>query len=277
MKTYPPVPHVEDAPAGLLESGHLWIQELIDGGQLRFRLRDSGVVEFGDSLRLFGEEVPPRYRHAVRHVRETLDREALSAAVDDVESVVFVGESTHRRAVDYEFDRMPPVLGLDVFDHDREAFLPPDATERVFDRLGLATVNTFEREVRASDFDATPEAIPESAWYDGPAAGIVVRNKTGDVTKLPNPAVDLDVDPDSLAGDAETLAERYVTDGLLRRVAAEMPAGREPTFEAVFERACETVFREAHGRLSHHETDVELGEFRSAVGRRVREWLDARA
>lgn len=277
MKTYPPVPRVEDAADGLLESGHIWIQELIDGGQLRFRLRDSGVVEFGDSQRVFGDEIPPQYRHAVRHVRETLDRAALTAAVDDVESVCFVGESTHHQAVDYEFDRMPPVLGLDIFDHDRGAFLPPDATERVFDRLGLATVNTFEREVRAGDFDATPEQIPDSAWYDGPAAGIVLRNKTGDVAKLPNPAVDLDVDPDPLTGDADALAERYVTDDLLRRVAAELPGDRDPDFEAVFERSCETVFREAHGRLLHRDTEVETGEFRSAAARRVREWLDARA
>ena len=131
MKRYPPVPHVDSAPEGLFESGHLWVQELIDGAQLRFRLRTSGRLEFGDSRRRFGDDPPEPYRHAVRHVRETLDREALRSAVDDVETVVFVGEATHRRTIDYEFGRMPSVLGLDVWDADRGAFLPPDGVERV--------------------------------------------------------------------------------------------------------------------------------------------------
>ena len=272
MKRYPPVPHVDSAPEGLFESGHLWVQELIDGAQLRFRLRASGPLEFGDNRRQFGDDPPEPYRHAVRHVRETLDRAALRGAVNDVETVVFVGKATHRQAVDYEFGRMPPVLGLDVWDADRGAFLPPDGVERVYDRLGLATVNTFDREVRASDFDADPDAIPDSAWYDGPAAGVVLRNKTGDRAKLPNPAVDRSVDPEPLEGDATALADRYVTDELLRRVRADLPTDREPTSGALFERTYEAILRRAHGRLLHSQTNLDVGAFRSAVARRVREW-----
>jgi hypothetical protein len=277
VKTYPPVPHVDSAPEEFLESGHLWIQELIDGAQLRFRLRESGRLEFGDDRRRFGGEIPGPYRHAVRHARETLDRAALRSAVDDVETVVFVTEATHRQAIEYEFGRMPSVLGLDVWDADRAAFLPPDGVERVYDRLGLATVNTFDREVRASDFDPVPAAVPESAWYDGPAAGVVLRNKTGDRAKLPNPAVDLAVDPEPLDGDPAALADRYAADELLRQVRSDLPADREPTFEVLFERAYEAILRRAHGRLLHGGTDLDVGAFRSAVGRRVREWCGENA
>ena len=148
--------------------------------------------------------------------------------------------------------------------------------ERVYDRLGLTAVNTFDREVRASDFDADPDpdAVPESAWYDGPAAGIVLRNKTGGRAKLPNPAVDRSVDPEPLDGDPAALADRYATDELLGRVSAELPADREPTFEVLFERAYEAILRRAHGRLLHDGTDLNVGAFRSTVGRRVREWRD---
>lgn len=273
MKAYPPVPHVDDAPDGLLASGHLWLQELVDGGQLRFQLRDSGVLRFADSRRPFGGDVPPPYRLAVRHVRETLDRDTLRAAVDDVETVTFVGESTHRRAVPYDFGRMPPVLGLDVWDEDRDEFLPPDATERVFDRLGLATVNTFRREVRATDFDPTPDAVPDSAWYDGPAAGIVLRNKTGDVAKLPNPDVDRETTPEPLEGDADAVADRLASDALLRRVVDGLPADRDPTYEAMFDRVHEAILREHHGRLEHRDTHLDRGAFTAALGRRVREYL----
>ena len=277
MQSYPSVPHVEDAPAGLLESGHLWLQECIDGGQLRFQLRGTGVVRFADARRPFGDEVPWRYRHAVRHVRETLDREALRAAVDDVETVTFVGVSTHRRAVPYDLARVPSVLGVDVWDDDRGELLPPDEAERVFDRLGLEAVNTFRREVRAADFDPTPDAVPASAWYDGPAAGVVLRTKTGDVATLPNPAVDREPSFEPLEGDAEAVVQRLVPDALVRRVADGLPVGCDPTYDAVFDRVQEELWRAHHGRLDHHDTDVEPGAVSAAVGRRVADWLDRRS
>ena len=262
MKTYPPVPHVDSASEGLFESGHLWVQELIDGGRLRFRLRSSGRLEFGDDRRTL-ETVPPRYRSAVRHVRETLDRGALRAAVDDVETVTFVAEATYRRAVPYDLAETPPALGLAVLEAGTP--LSPDAVDGIYDRLGLETVPVVDREVRAADFDADPDAVPESAWYDGPAAGIVVRNKTGDRARLPNPELELDYDPEPFEADAATLAERLATDELLERVADRTEA---------FERLFEAVLRRHHGRLLHRETAVDREALRSAVGRRVREWHD---
>ena len=139
------LPHVDDV--GSFESGHLWVQELIDGGRLRFRLRSSGRLEFGDDRRTL-ETAPPRYRSAVRHVRETLDRGALRAAVDDVETVTFVAEATYRRAVPYDLAETPPALGLAVLEAGTP--LSPDAVEGVYDRLGLETVPIVDREALRS-------------------------------------------------------------------------------------------------------------------------------
>ena len=270
MKSYPPVPHVDDAPE-LFEGGHLWLQELLDGAHLRFRLEDSGALRFGDSRRTFRDgEVPLAYRHAVRQVRETLDRRALRAAVDDPTAVVFFAEAMHRRSVDYEWHRTPHVLGFDVWDGDAERFLPPDAVERVYEKLGLRPVNAFRKEVRAADFDPDPGAIPASAWRDGPAAGLFVRNKTGGRAKLPNPAVETDVDPEPLSGSAEGLADRYVTDERLRRVAGDLEG---VAFDPLFEGVVESVLREAGERFAHEGTTVDLGEFRSVVAERTRAWL----
>lgn len=273
MKTYPSVPHLDEASNPL--EGHLWLQELLDGAHLRFQLRESGVIRFGDREGVFHGDVPLAYGHAVRHVREAFDREALRSAVDDVESVVFYAEAMHRQAVDYEFERTPSVLGFDVFDADREQFLPPDRVESVFERLGLQPVNTFRKELRASEFRADPSSIPESAWYDGPAAGVFVRDKTGGRAKLPNPAVDTEADPEPLEGTAEEVADRYVTDVRLRRIAERVETRGQPAdFDALFDRVFEDVLREIHGRLLHPRSSVEIGEFRSAVAAETREWLD---
>ncbi len=307
MRTYPSLPHVDDAPPGLLDGGHLWLQELVDGAQLRVQLRSSGAVRFGDSERVFDDdEIPRLYRHAVRHVRERLDREALLGAVDDPESVVLFTEATVFRSIEYDWDRTPSVLGFDVYDADREAFLPPDAAERVFDRLGLEAVNTFEREVRAVDFRPDDYSIPGSAWRDGPAAGVVVRDKTGGRAMLPNPDVDRGSTPDALEGIveksreesatepleesaeqlAEKLAEQLATDELLGRVASELgSAAGYVSFDPLFERTMEAIYREAGSRLltdrnatgaDGFRVAVDPGELRAAIAARTRAWLDAR-
>lgn len=272
VKTYPPVPHVDDAP-GLFDSGHLWIQELLDGGHLRFQLRESGEIRFGGRDRLFKPDaVPLAYQHAVRHVRETLDRHALRAAVDDVESVVFFGEAMHEQSISYDFGRTPSVLGFDIYDTDR-GFLPPDTAERVFERLGIQSVNTFQREVRAVDFSPDTAAIPQSAWYDGPAAGIFVRNKTGGRAKLPNPAIE-PADPEPFEATAEELADRYVTESRLRAIKTRLETdGAAADFQTLFDRVHEEVLREIHARLSHGGTTIDVSDFRAAVAARVREWM----
>jgi hypothetical protein len=293
MKQYPAVPRAEEAPPELFASGHLWLQEQVDGAHLRFRLRESGRLQFGGRTRTFradggtasgaeSDDVPLPYRHAVRHVRESFDREALRNTVSDVESVVFFAEATVRNAIDYDWERTPPLLGFDVWDADEERFLPPDSVERVFERLGLRPVNTFRKEVRAADFDVENYEIPQSAWYDGPAAGVVVRNKTGQRAAIPDPAVRPERDDsDPASGDsdpatapADELVERYVTRERVERVASELDAGRgSPAFDAVFERVVEAIAREERHRLFHERASVDLRAFRSAAAERTQELL----
>ncbi|MFB6135444.1 MAG: RNA ligase family protein [Halobacteriaceae archaeon] len=282
MKTYPPVPPVEDAPADLFE-GHLWIQEKVDGAHLRFRLTDAGVLRFGTrDGRLDAADVPPGYRHAVRHVRERLDREALRAAVGDVGSVVFFGEATRRETLEYDWARLPSYLGFDVWDGARGRFLPPDAVERTLRELGLDPVNAFEKEVDGAYFDPEAYAIPDSAWRDGPPEGVVIRSKTGERAQLRHPAFDPDSDPDPDPdpgpGDPDEvapseLARRHATADRVERVAAALrDGGRGVTFDALFERVLDAAYRVAHRQLPDDPESRQA--FRSEVAALTRAHLD---
>lgn len=278
MKRYPTVPPVAEAPAALFESGHLWIQELVDGSHVRFQLRESGLVRFGDRNRVYDpDDSPEPYRHAIRHVRRNLDREALRSAVDDVESVVFFGEAMHRRGVDYDWERTPSVLGFDVWSDRKGRFLPPDAVERIFSSLGLRSVNAVSKEVRATDFEPESYEIPPSAWYDGPAAGVVVRNKTGLRAKIRNPRFDGTDDVAPGDASATALADEYATRSRFEAVAAELEAaGRAVTFEAVYERALDDIYRAGHRRLFCEDVDVDVRAFRSEVAERVDRFVETR-
>jgi len=130
-----------------------------------------------------------------------------------------------------------------------------------------------------------------SAWYPGPAYGVVFRNKTGDRAakvhpdlatgerEAPGPSTGDDPElrgvvstaPD---GDADDLADRYVTDERIDAARREAEAAGESGFEVVRSRLLASVFRE-HADVLLHGEDGEDGEtpdldaFRAAVDERV--------
>ena len=266
MEDVPPLPHIEDVPE-LFEHGHLWIQELVVGTFLRFHLEPTGQVTFADRTRRF-DDVPPSLRASIRHVRERLDREALLATGEDPSTVTFIGVATRFEGVPYEFDQLPSFLGTDVWSTSRGGLQPPDVVERTFERIGLVPVNAFRKEVDATHFDAEGYEVPASNWYDGPAAGVVFRNKRGGRAALRNlTAVH---EPEPLPGDPNLLADAFVTPERISQVVRQLDVGdREPDTELVFERVLEVVAREEHAR----RPDVDERAFRSAVAERVGELL----
>lgn len=259
---HPDLPRASETPS-LFEEGHLWIQELVVGAPLRFRLEPSGRITFENRERRFHDDPPRSYRHAVRHVRERLDRDALLAEAEDPSEVVFYGVATRNEGVDYDWGRLPGLLGTDV--RSGEEFVPPDVVERSFQRLGLEPVNAVEKEVQAAYFDPDGYEIPDSAWYDGPAAGVVIRNKRGDRAAIRNEAA-VRAESEELDGDAEAVAEAVVTrERVERAIEGADAAGTD--LDAVLDGVLESIWREEHGRLP----DLDERAFRSAVVERVRE------
>lgn len=276
MKTYPDIPRVTNAPDGLLDAGHLWLVEHVDGALLRLQVRESGLLRFGDDRRVYDDPaaMPDEYAHAVRHVREHLDRDALRRAVPAVEDVVFFGVATHYRGIDYDWATTPSVLGVDVWSDREAAFRPPDATEQIYEALGLHPVNVFEREVNTRDFDPDDYTSPQSAWYDGPAAGVVVRDKQGRRALLPaSDSVERDTTGDV---SADALTANYASRRRFERVATRLDAdGHAVTADALTERVLDALRREEHARLA--DATVDMQAVRADVAARARTYLDPAA
>lgn len=281
MHAVPETPALADAPE--VRSGHLWLQELVDGTSLRAQVREAAPMRFGDDVRPFDAgDAPRELRYAVHEVQRRLDRTALRQAVDDVESITFVGVATHRRRVDYDWRRLPGFLGTDVWDDDTGDFLPPDRAEQVFETLDLAPVNALEKEVRATDFHPDRYEFPDSAWRDGPAAGLIVRNKTGGLARLPNPDVlaapDEPVAPTVIdANDpAQELADRFATPERFERAASTLADeyGGRPGFDALQERVLDGIYREHAPVFEHASLDHDA--FRRAVAARTSEFVGSR-
>ncbi|MDT3436703.1 RNA ligase family protein [Haloarcula sp. 1CSR25-25] len=279
MKQFPSIPRGDDAPEEMFQEGHLWLLEKVDGANMRFQLQQSGLLRFGDRSNVYDDPdaMPDPYRHAVRHVRDNLDRDALRRAVEDVEAYVFFGEAMHHHTIDYDWDRTPSFLGFDIWSTADDRFLSPDVVQGIYERLGLQPVNAVERERRAREFDPTSYDIPQSAWYDGPAEGVVVRNKRGGRAKLLHPDVREVDEAIPVDADGSTLAHRYATQQRFRKLAAKLEDREQPvTVETLYERALEDIVREEHKRLYHGADPVDMQSFRSEVAALTRAFLDAR-
>lgn len=277
MRRYPSIPRVANAPGGLLEDGHLWLVEKVDGANFRFQLCESGALRFGDRSRVYddADEMPAAYAHAVRHVRDRLDRDALRRAVDDVEDVVFFGEAMHHHTIDYDWARTPSFLGFDVWSEQEEAFRPPDATEKIHERLGLQPVNVFEREVNTRDFDPDDYAIPSSKWRDGSAEGVIIRDKQGRRAKLLHPDYREVDDTVPVDGSAEELATRYATRRRFQKLRGKLDNHDQPvTVDTLYKRMLEDILREEHKQLRHSSEPVDMQAFRSTIAARTRAYLD---
>jgi hypothetical protein len=279
MKKFPSIPRVANAPDRLLEEGHLWLLEKVDGANVRFQLQQSGLVLFGDRSRVYQDPdaIPAPYQHAVRHIRENLDREALRSAVDTVEDVVFFGEAMHQHTISYDWERTPSFLGFGVWSADAAAFYPFDTVEQIFSRLDLESVNAFEKECRARYFDPDSYTIPQSKWYDGPAEGVIIWNKRGQRAKLLHPEFREVDEAVPVNAPAEELAAKYATRRRFEKLAAKLDDRHQSaTFDKLYERILEDIVREEHKKLHHGDTNVDMQTFRSEVAALTREFLEDR-
>lgn len=257
MQPFPETPLVADAPDSLLDGGHLWLQEHVLGAPLRFRVADTGL-QFGDGRRWFEPWAEPLgVRAAVRWVRERFDRPAFEDAVDAPADYEFLGVATRNEGVDYDWERLPAFLGLDV--RGPAGLLPVDRATSAFDRLGLTPVNSLEREVPARHFQPARHEVPASAWYDGPAAGTLVRRKDGGRALIPGG--EPSVGAESLVPAA--FVERYATPEAVDAATAAL--GPDPSVDAVVDRLLATLVRAHYSELAR----VDEPALRDAAVERV--------
>lgn len=261
MDPFPQVTDLAETP-DVAGSGHLWLSERVEGLPIRFQLQPDGQLQFGDAERpLPVDEVAAPARPAVTHVQSEFDRDALRAAVDTVEGVTFFGVATCQHRIEYDWDALPAFLGVDVHSADRGGLLGPDAAYSSFERLGLTPAPTVRRELRADAFDPGRYDFPESAFADGPVAGVRVADKHGWRGVLDNAAIESPSRPSF--ENPEDAAERLVTTSLV-----ESATGRDAVAVAQARLA-----REHRADLVASGIDPDDRAFRSAVAAEVNRHL----
>jgi len=270
VKQCPETPALADTDAF---SGHVWVQELPTGGQFRFTVAPSGFVTFATPDESFetAASVPVSFRRAAHHIETRLDRDALTAATAATDDITFCGIATRNEGVAYDWDALAPFVGTDVWSGRHGQYLSPDAATGVFDRLGLPTLPAIEKEQPAAHTDLTrftePATVPPSAWRDGPAAGVLVRDKDGGRGAAWAVEASDTSSPDQQSASA--LAATYATADRIEQTVQAM-AGDGTSVSEIRDRLVADIAREAYVELFAGGAFVgPLADFESAVAERV--------
>jgi len=256
-------------------SGHLWIQELPTGGQFRFQVAASGLLTFGTPDETFTgvEAVAHSYRRAAETISKQLDRSALQTAIEQPETVTFFGCATRNEGIDYDWDTLPPFVGIDVWSPNKESVLPPDAATTVFNRLGLPTLPPVKKEAPAAYTDLsryeTAAEFPSSAWRTGKAAALLIRDKAAGRAKAQRSGTESP--PDPATDPPAELAAQFATDERIEQTIDTLTEHEQPpTVDAIRDRLIADVAREAYAHLRGDNAHItSMPEFRSVVAERV--------
>jgi hypothetical protein len=218
--------------------------------------------------------LPTPYRRGAHLVREQIDRAALQAATGDLTEITFFGIATRYEGIAYDWQTLPAFLGVDVWAATQERYLPPDAATSVFRRLDLPTLPAIVKEQPADHTDLsrfTENADPPaSVWADGPAAGVLLRDKTGSRCETwIDSRMETTSDPEP-ARAAEVAAE-YVTESRISRTITRLDAaGESPTVATIKDRIVTDVTREHYADLYRDDASVvSMETFASLVAERV--------
>lgn len=253
MEAIPTIPALETRERRFLEDGHGWLFEAVRGEPFRFAIDETGMLHFGTRRQCGpGKELPPRFWRSATEIRDDINRDVLQSALGKDDDVTFIGIATCFAGIPYDWAGMPPFLGTTIWSSRADGWLPPDRTEQIFEAIGVRPLPPLDRELRLRDF-SVPKTPPASAWYNGPAAGLLLRKKPDEWTRISfEGGSSPDVAGDPLGTSPEAIAAHPMIEAL------------DPGSTASIDDRAEIVVAEAYRRY-HHRIGIEPDAFRSAV------------
>lgn len=276
---------------GMFQEGELVIKEKLDGANFRFTVTENGELLFGSRNVEYDDEddIDSRFRAAIEHVREEFDTVTTSA---DLSRYTFFGENMVKHSLEYDWDNTPQFIGFDIYDHEKEEYMPTHTAYSLFKSLGLETAPIIER-VQAENFDPSEfDAAQESEFRDGAGEGVVIINEDAEENDLSgfNTRAKMVTDDfeekheESMGGGKQDgdepeghniLVRRYCTDGRINKHIHKMrDEGRELSMQLMANqddstglpiRVAEDIVEEEYEDIVRLDQAVSFKKFRSDV------------
>lgn len=186
-------PHIDriGKVRGLLDyaSDSIIVEEKLDGANGVFWVEDSEDFLEGSKIQFASRNllIPNNFADGTpfnEHRRYILQQMADTGSYPNPNYIYYV-EYMQKHTIQYRGD-IPKAIGIDIrvkehpFDKDKMGgFLPRKAKEEEFARIGLTTAPLIWEGQAGSLYGKDYfELIPDSAYYNGKAEGIVIKNET---------------------------------------------------------------------------------------------------
>lgn len=152
-------------------AGKVYVEEKIDGANFRFGILDD-VFRIGsrnvDLTNVNPKDYPKRFRPAIMYAMEIKD---------NLEpNMIYFAEATIPHSIQYDFSKMPPIIGFDIYDAVKCRFLNYDEKIKLFEKADIEVVPLVKVLNDMPTKDELENIIPMSKFYDGSAEGVVFKN-----------------------------------------------------------------------------------------------------
>jgi hypothetical protein len=162
-------------------NGLVYIQEKIDGANLRFYVTNTGKLVFGSRTQQLtssdGEDtnVAKNFKRGLEYVKDKLKDKDLTK----YSRYVFFGEACFKHTLNYDWDKIPPFLGFDVYDTVTEKYV--DNALHIFEELGLEHVPILGFKQNMQPGLVNEDIVPVSKYINKSsecqkAEGVVFKN-----------------------------------------------------------------------------------------------------
>lgn len=164
---------------GILTEGEfVTIQEKIDGANFRFMLHNGDLI-FGSHHCFLGIEdtkiFNKQFQRCIEFIKDSVNKGKLKSLI--YKNLVFFGEDCVKHSINYDWDKIPPYLGYDVFNIKTGQFLPYNVVTYIFEAVNLPIVPLRWEGYYNNHFRAMLEVDNfQSEYVNDVAEGIVIKN-----------------------------------------------------------------------------------------------------
>lgn len=188
FKKYPKIRqlgHSDNADIFLDPSDEIFLQEKMDGANMRFMIKDGNIIFGSRTQQLTSDKgdddnVAKNFKRCVEHIRSKL-LELEPSHLNSLESYIFFGECMVRHTMPYDWEKIPPFLGFDIYKIKDEVFMNQDVAKQMFEEMGLSFVPILKVVKGGEITEFTDNDVPISAYAspsskDQQAEGVVFKN-----------------------------------------------------------------------------------------------------
>jgi hypothetical protein len=157
------------------------IQEKVDGANFRFMIKDGNII-FGSRTQLLQENKEHKFQknfnRGIQFVKDNLKGIDLSL----FNNLIFYGECMVAHSMQYDWDKVPPFLGFDIYDLELDKWADFGPVCQVYEMLRLPMV-PLVKICKASEIDKVDDNIVPISKYAIPSGTDDTRKAEGVVFK----------------------------------------------------------------------------------------------